>query len=158
MPLLRALKTEQFRFSITSLLDKSYSLSSVTLSPETGWLYYIIPDDNVNSWKWQFFPSLELLEKWMKEDTEYFLLRQLVWTGRDWFAYFEKRIGLDQPARSWSWAKSVQELVQIIVKQLSEGMEVKVVSYGDGQWLFYFEKSTTVRKISKSRISTIFNS
>ena len=75
----------------------------------------------------------------MVADKEHFLLRQLVWTGTEWFAYFENRGEID-PLRRWNWNKSLKDLEAKISEHLNNGLDQKVAVYGEGFWFVYHEK------------------
>ena len=67
-----------------------------------------------------------------------YLLRNLVWTGDAWFAYFEN---CDQNlVREFRWNDQLYNHDSEMNDNLNANLDVKVIAYGDGQWFVYYEQ------------------
>ena len=135
MPLLHSKTKDEFRTTITSVLNQGYSIKTITHSPTDGYLFYVVKK-TVTKYKWEYFPNIDELTTFIKKEA--FCLRQFVWTGTEWFAYFENETD-KCPARKWSWKKSIGELEERIKDHLSNNYDLKVAAYGNGSWFSYHE-------------------
>ena len=100
------------------------------------------------------YNTVNELSAFMNNDQKYYLLRQLVWTGSQWFAYFEKHKNYT-PLRKWNWNPNLSVLEPLITEHLKNGLDLKVAAFGQGSWFVYHEAASVSQFFDKKNLTSI---